>query len=246
MVQMELLSVQVYSHVKLPIQKKLKVSIKEKKTLFPIVFQSECSKITKRNLINYHNFFFSFLPSSPLLNWFIIIPCNTTSSYKCWLLIFDKKKKAFHSISQQSCWVQIQSCSQCIWLFFHCALHEGSILGNKKKCLPTLISQIAEVSPLFNVGHPRSQRSRHSSLALIHHLHAKDYYRLCIFCLFHNTAKDPNVFQSSLVSHKMTTLFFFFFNAGLWEINPPFVAWSGICTANYCFNSLSALPNLSS
>lgn len=98
MVQMELLSVQVYSHVKLPIQKKLKVSIKEKKTLFPIVFQSECSKITKRNLINYHNIFFSFLPSSPLLNWFIIIPCNTTSSYKCWFLIFDKKKKSisFH------------------------------------------------------------------------------------------------------------------------------------------------------
>lgn len=89
------LSVQVYSHVKLPIQKKLKVSIKEKKTLFPIVFQSECSKITKRNLINCHNIFFLFLPSSPLLNWFIIIPCNTTSSYKCWLLIFDKKKKHF-------------------------------------------------------------------------------------------------------------------------------------------------------
>lgn len=155
MVQMELFCLYKFI-LMLNYQFKKNVSIKEKKTLFPIVFQSECSKITKRKVIKtiiIYIFIYFILYSTDSLLFHATLPQATNAG--CWFL---RKKNAFHSISQQSCWVQIQSCSQCIWLLFHCALHEGSILGNNKKCLLTLISQIAEVISFIECGSPKESK----------------------------------------------------------------------------------------
>lgn len=176
----------------------------EEKSQLPVVFWSECRKITRRNWLSEYVF----------------------DSYRPQYLI---DLFSFHSTLSEA-WIRVFD-------FCQNDLRPHELF--KKAVCRHWFPKLLKWCPLLNVLHPGSQRSWDSSLSLICHLHANNYDRLCILCLLQNTVKDPRVFKSLCRSSKMTKLFL----RRLGEIKPYFGAWSGICTANYCFNSLSVLPN---